>query len=102
MSSSDPEEVKKVGNELYRKGHFVEALSLYDRAIMMSPENAACRSNRAAALTMLGRVGEAVMECEEAVRLDPGYSRARQRLATLYVRCVGKLLSARFVPFILP
>ncbi|XAR49551.1 hypothetical protein NMG60_11032797 [Bertholletia excelsa] len=94
MSSSDPEEVKNVGNELYRKGHFVEALSLYDRAIMMSPENAACRSNRAAALTMLGRVGEAVTECEEAVRLDPGYIRARQRLATLHVR-LGQVENAR-------
>lgn len=28
MMSSDPEEVKKVGNELYRKGNFVEALML--------------------------------------------------------------------------
>lgn len=86
MAGTDPEEVKKAGNELYRRGHFVEALSLYDRAVSFSPENAAYRSNRAAALTALGRLGEAVRECEEAVRLEPDYGRAHQRLASLYLR----------------
>ncbi|KAJ7948433.1 TPR repeat-containing thioredoxin TTL1-like [Quillaja saponaria] len=85
-ASSDPEEVKRAGNELYKKGNFVEALSLYDRAISISPDNAAYRSNRSAALTALGRLTEAVRECEEAVRLDPGYGRAHQRLASLYLR----------------
>ena len=86
MVSSDPEEVKKAGNELYRSGSFVEALSLYDRAISISPNNAAYRSNRAAALTALGRLAEAARECEEAVKLEPGYARAHQRLASLYLR----------------
>lgn len=86
MVSSDPEEVKRAANELYRRGNFIEALSLYDRAISLFPENAAYRSNRAAALTALGRLGEAVRECEEAVRLDLGYGRAHQRLAALYLR----------------
>ncbi|PON96416.1 N-terminal acetyltransferase A, auxiliary subunit [Trema orientale] len=94
LANSDPEEVKRAGNELYRKGHFLEALSLYDRAISLSPENPAYRSNRAAALTALGRSGEAVSECEEAVRLDPGYGRAHQRLASLYLR-FGQVESAR-------
>ncbi|GLT50245.1 hypothetical protein SLA2020_237430 [Shorea laevis] len=86
MGNSDPEEVKRVGNEMYKKGNFVEALALYDKAISMSPDNAAYRSNRAAALTAMGRLGEAVRECEEAVRLDSGYGRAHQRLASLYLR----------------
>lgn len=86
MASSDPEDVKRAANELYRRGNFVEALSLYDRAISLFPENAAYRSNRAAALTALGRLGEAVKECEEAVRLDLSYGRAHQRLAALYLR----------------
>lgn len=86
MSGSDPEEVKRVGNELYRSGNFVEALGLYDRAVSMSPGNAAYRSNRAAALTALGRFVEAVRDCDEAVKLDPGYARAHKRLASLYLR----------------
>ncbi|KAK9088868.1 hypothetical protein Scep_027950 [Stephania cephalantha] len=94
MSSSDAEEVKRAGNELYKRGHFAEALVLYDRAIALVPENAAYRSNRAAALTGLGRFGQAVRECEEAVRLDPGYGRAHQRLAALHLR-LGRVESAR-------
>ena len=87
--SGDPEELKRAGNEQYKKGHFAEALSLYDRAIAISPANPAYRSNRAAALTSLQRLGEAVSECEEAVRLDPNYTRAHQRLASLYRRWVS-------------
>lgn len=94
MASMDPETVKRAGNEMYKKGHFGEALSLYDRAIALSPANAAYRSNRAAALTGLGRVAEAVRECEEAVRLDPNYWRAHQRLGSLLLR-LGHIDAAR-------
>ncbi|XP_010479885.1 PREDICTED: TPR repeat-containing thioredoxin TTL1-like [Camelina sativa] len=91
---SDAEEVKRVGNEMYRKGLFNEALKLYDRAIALSPTNAAYRSNRAAALTGLSRFGEAVKECEDAVRSDPNYARAHHRLALLLIR-LGQVNSAR-------
>lgn len=94
MASLDPEDVKNAGNELYRKGKFEDALLLYDRAIAISPDNASYRSNRAAALTALGRLGEAVRECEEAVRLEPGHGRAHQRLASLYLR-LGQVENAR-------
>ncbi|KAK1275498.1 TPR repeat-containing thioredoxin TTL1 [Acorus gramineus] len=90
----DPEELRRAGNERYKRGNFAEALRLYDRALEISPGNAACRSNRAAALTGLGRLAEAVGECEEAVRLDPMYLRAYQRLGSLYVR-LGDLEKAR-------
>ncbi|KAG4968845.1 hypothetical protein JHK87_034496 [Glycine soja] len=86
LSGSDPEELKRAGNELYRGGNFAEALALYDRAIAISPGNAACRSNRAAALTALGRLAEAARECLEAVKLDLAYARAHKRLASLYLR----------------
>ncbi|MQL73456.1 hypothetical protein Taro_005817 [Colocasia esculenta] len=86
MTSVDPEEVKRAGNEQYKMGHFMDALKLYDRAIAMCPGNAACHSNRAAALIGLGRLTDAVRECKEAVRLDPTYWRAHQRLASLYIR----------------
>jgi len=52
----------------------------------MSPDNAACRGNRAAALTGLRRFGEAVKDCEEALRIDPSYGRAHQRLTSLHIR----------------
>lgn len=94
MGISDPEEVKRLGNEQYKKGHFAEALTLYDRAVELSPNNPAYRSNRAAALTGLGRLAEAVRNSEDAVSLDPAYGRAHLRLASLLIR-LGQVEVAR-------
>lgn len=85
-NSSDPEEMKKTGNENYKKGNFSEALRLYDKAIAISPGNAAYHYNRSAALMGLRRLAEAVRECEEAIRLDPGYTRAHHRLGSLFIK----------------
>ncbi|KAK6134675.1 hypothetical protein DH2020_031600 [Rehmannia glutinosa] len=82
-SGGDPEELKRMGNDNYKKGNFAEALSLYDKAIALSPGNAAYHFNRAAALIGLRRLVEAARECEEAIRLDPGYVRAHHRLGSL-------------------
>ncbi|XP_043718896.1 inactive TPR repeat-containing thioredoxin TTL3-like [Telopea speciosissima] len=82
----DPEELKVMGNEEYKKGRFAEALSLYDRAILLDPNKAAYRSNKSAALTGMGRLLEAIFECREAIRIDPSYQRAHHRLATLFLR----------------
>ncbi|XP_010269225.1 PREDICTED: TPR repeat-containing thioredoxin TTL1-like [Nelumbo nucifera] len=82
----DPEELKLQGNEEFKKGRFVEALALYDRAIALDPEKASYRSNKSAALTGMGRLIEAALECREAIRIDPSYHRAHHRLATLYLR----------------
>ncbi|XAR68280.1 hypothetical protein NMG60_11003357 [Bertholletia excelsa] len=94
MASLDPEEVKKIGNEQYRLGHLNEALSLYDRAICISPGNPTYRFNKAVALTGLQRLPEAVRECEEAVRLEPGYVKAHHRLGSLLLR-LGQVECAR-------
>ncbi|CAN4075585.1 unnamed protein product [Withania somnifera] len=92
--SNDPEELKRTGNENYKKGNFTEALSFYDKAIAISPGNAAYHCNRAAALMSLKRVAEAVKECEEAIRLDPLYFRAHQRLGSLLLS-LGQVENAR-------
>ncbi|KAL0900070.1 hypothetical protein Bca101_084031 [Brassica carinata] len=86
MNSPNPEEVKRLGNEMFKKGCFGEALKFYDRALELSPRNATYRSNRAAALSGLGRIAEAVVECELAIKLDPNFARAHHRLATLLLR----------------
>eukprot|EP00250_Pteridium_aquilinum_P015192 c22435_g1_i1 orf=852-3803(-) len=90
----DPEDIKKAGNEQYSKGHFAEAVALYDKCIALCPSHAPYRSNKAAALTGLGKLVEAVQECEEAIRLDSRYSRAHQRAAQLYLR-LGLIESAK-------
>ncbi|XP_031093178.1 TPR repeat-containing thioredoxin TTL4-like [Ipomoea triloba] len=82
----DPEQLKILGNEDYKNGRFAEALALYDAAISIDPNKASYRSNKSAALSALGRLLEAVFECREAIRIEPSYHRAHNRLATLYVR----------------
>ncbi|EHA8587938.1 putative TPR repeat-containing thioredoxin TTL4 [Cocos nucifera] len=82
----DPEELKEMGNEEYKKGRYAEAVALYDRAILIDPDKASYWSNKAAALMGMGQLLEAVGECKEAVRIDPSYARAHLRLGTLYLR----------------
>ncbi|CAK9134130.1 unnamed protein product [Ilex paraguariensis] len=94
MWSNEPEELKRLGNEQHKKGHFAEALALYDKAIAIASGNAAYHCNRAAALMGLKRLPEAVKECEEAIRLDPGYVRAHHRLGSLFLS-LGQVENAR-------
>ena len=82
----DPEELKMLGNEDYRNGRFAEALALYEAAISVDPDKASYRSNKSAALVALGKILEAALECREAIRIDPFYQRAHNRLALIYVR----------------
>ncbi|KAL9234253.1 hypothetical protein vseg_009141 [Gypsophila vaccaria] len=86
VQKTDAEEIKSMGNEKYKQGKYEEALWLYDKAIALDSKMAAYRSNKSAALTALGRLLEAVVECKEAVTIDPLYQRAHHRLGTLYYR----------------
>lgn len=85
-AESSLQEVTRAGNEWYKKGRYGEALRHYDRALALCPDSAACRGNRAAALAGLGRLADALRDCEEAVRLDPASGRAHCRLAALCLR----------------
>ncbi|KAK9290605.1 hypothetical protein L1049_008776 [Liquidambar formosana] len=89
------EELKNAGNEEYKRGCFMEAISFYNKAIALCPQNAVCHNNKAAALAGLGNVTEAVGECLEAIRHDPWYSRAHYRLGTLYIR-LGRVDDAKW------
>ncbi|KAJ8771627.1 hypothetical protein K2173_026804 [Erythroxylum novogranatense] len=86
MNTTDPEALKNMGNEKYKQGRFSEALALYDRSIALDSSKATYRSNKSAALIGLGRLIDAVTECNEAIRIDPSYKRAHYRLGTLYFR----------------
>ncbi|CAH2067790.1 unnamed protein product [Thlaspi arvense] len=90
-----PEALKKMGNEEYCRGRFGEALAFYERAISADPKTPTYWSNKSAALISLGRLLEASDACEEALRLNPNYERAHQRLASLQLRLgeVEKALS---------
>jgi Flp pilus assembly protein TadD len=49
--------------------------------VSTAPGDAGARSNLATTLVKLGRIDEAVPHFREALRLDPGLSRARAGLA---------------------
>ncbi|XP_039010243.1 TPR repeat-containing thioredoxin TTL1-like isoform X2 [Hibiscus syriacus] len=85
----DPETLESKGNEAYKQGRFEEALALYERAISLNSKQATYRCNKSAALLGLGRLMEAVVECKEAIQLDPTYCRAHRRLEKIYLR-LGK------------
>ncbi|GAU34370.1 hypothetical protein TSUD_217100 [Trifolium subterraneum] len=85
-NSVDPEVLKSKGNEAYKKGDFDEALALYEKAISLDSNKATYHCNKSAALIGLGRFQEAIIECDESIRLDPSYNRAHNRLATIYFR----------------
>lgn len=82
----DPEVLKSMGNEAYKQGRFSEALALYERAIAIDSNKATYHCNKSAALIGLGRFQQAIVECEEAIRIQPSYARAHSRLATIYFR----------------
>ncbi|TKY56248.1 TPR repeat-containing thioredoxin TTL1 [Spatholobus suberectus] len=86
LNKVDPEVLKSMGNEAYMQGRFEEALALYDRAIALDSNKATYHCNKSAALIGLGRLQEAIIECEESIKLDPSYVRAHNRLATIYFR----------------
>ncbi|KAK9270758.1 hypothetical protein L1049_026341 [Liquidambar formosana] len=81
VNKLDPEVLKCMGNEEYKVGRFEEALALYNRAIALDSTKASYYSNKAAALTGLGHLIEAVFVCREAIRIEPYYHRAHHRLA---------------------
>lgn len=93
-SSIDPEDLKRLGNEQYKKGYFTEALNYYDRALSISPDNAAYHCNRSAALMCLNRLTDAVKECELAIKLDSGYTRAHHRLGSIHIS-LGQVENAK-------
>ncbi|KAF6137190.1 hypothetical protein GIB67_030954, partial [Kingdonia uniflora] len=80
------EELKNAGNEEYKGSYILEAISFYNKAIALCPQNAPCHNNKAVALACLSRYAEAVEECFKAIDCDPLYSRAHHRLGNLYLR----------------
>ncbi len=66
---------------LQLRGKFAEAISCYQEALDVEPDNATARNSLAAALLMDGRTSDAIKELHETLRLDPSYLNARYNLA---------------------
>ena len=81
------EEVKGRGNKLLLEKNYEGAEECYTEALELSrdgPNSHVYLCNRAAALCYLGRLDDAVVDCQEAIDLNPSYAKAYTRLGYAY------------------
>lgn len=64
-------ELISAANASYRKRDFERALSRYDKAVEVQPDNGDARNNRGLCLHKLGRCREAIQDFAAAIRINP-------------------------------
>ena len=65
------------GNKLYDQGDYQAAISYYDEAIQLNPEDAKAYNNRGNAKKELGDFEGAISDYDAAIHLDPNDTKAR-------------------------
>jgi tetratricopeptide (TPR) repeat protein len=83
-----------LGSSSYNLGHKESAVTAYQTAIALNPQDALAWSNLAIVFRDLGRPGDADRACQNAIALDPKDSGAWNNLGNVY-RDLGKLYDAR-------
>ena len=63
------------GISAYRKGDYQEAISAYDKALALRPNDASRHNNRGASHHKLGRYEEAIADYDKAIALNPNSGR---------------------------
>jgi protein O-GlcNAc transferase len=79
--SRNPAALHFAGLFAYQRGDNARAMDLLRRATKAAPEIAEAHSNLAAVLRASGHLDEALRECEQAMRLQPGYFAGTLNLA---------------------
>lgn len=79
------ERTKEEGNRAFKAGRFQEAIDTYTRALEVDPSNKNTNSkilqNRALCHSRLKNWSQAIDDCDKALELDPGYTKARKTRA---------------------
>ncbi|CAK7269681.1 hypothetical protein SEPCBS57363_003724 [Sporothrix epigloea] len=80
--------MKEEGNKEYKAGRWQEAIDKYTDALSIDPSNRGINSkllqNRALCRLKLKQYDEAIADCDNAISLDPSYSKARRTKANAY------------------
>lgn len=83
------ETTKEEGNTAFRNGNYIEALSLYSKALEIDPCNKSTNSklycNRATVNFKLKKLEDSIKDCTNAIDLDPTYLKAYLRRAKSYM-----------------
>ena len=70
-SSSETEKLLSEGNKFGDSENWVEAIAMYNRALLIDPENDAAYHKRGYAYFKLGDYSRAIEDLTEAIRIDP-------------------------------
>ena len=95
--SADPETATRVFNEanaLYARGSHDEACALYEQIVTGGFENADVYYNLGNACYKTGRIGQAVLAYERALRLEPGHEDAAANLSFVRGRLADRQTTA--------
>ena len=79
--ADDPVALQNLGNSLRQAGEHEEAVTTFDRAVVLAPSDAGLRNDQGLALSAAGRSEASVTAFRRAVEDDPAFLAARQNLA---------------------
>ena len=72
VSKTNPDALKEAGNKAFGLGSFEEAIKFYTQAIELA-QNHVYYANRANAYLELTEFDKCIQDCNEAIKIDPGY-----------------------------
>jgi tetratricopeptide (TPR) repeat protein len=83
----------ELGSRSMKLGDSQEALTLFEKALQLQPDNHYLLSNAGLALCRLGRFDESIADCQRAIALDPMDPKPHNTLAANYLS-TGKIAEA--------
>ena len=89
LLKEEAEKLKNKGNDFFKKGDYMEAISMYTQGLQTCPlaydkERSILYANRAAAKSKSLDKESAISDCTKALELNPSYVKAYVRRAQLY------------------
>jgi Flp pilus assembly protein TadD len=93
-TSEDPAEISRQADEYFTKKQYDKAAELYERLLVLGPNNVETYNNLGITLHYLGRTSEALSRLNEGVAVDPTHQRIWLTLGFVYSR-VGNTENAR-------